>query len=180
MQKIGHTVKTWNKFTWGTPLTGLGFVESSNNNKIFKKNAKWQCRPEEGSTWYGEHVQLCSSCENHALHFYGNWACDAVAGRRSWAVLNFCVLVAATTGDTRTVRQHRDRSQGCRRSLVAAFWVLWIGLYTLVEQQSYWEKTPLEPGGQKAQTGHAEAGTQLGVNYGVQCLTSLEYMMPAA
>ena len=22
-----------------------------NNNKILKKNAKWQCRPEEGSTW---------------------------------------------------------------------------------------------------------------------------------
>ena len=28
----------------------------------------------------------------------------------SWAVLNFCVLVAATTGDT--LRQHRDRSRG--------------------------------------------------------------------
>ena len=38
---------------------------------------------------------------------------------------------------------------------------------------------PLDPGGQKAQTGHAEAGTQLGVNYSVQCLTSLDYMMPA-
>ena len=83
---------------------------------IFYLNAKWQCR-EEGSTWYGEHV-LCSSCENHALQFYGNWTCDPVAGRRSWAVLNFCVLVATTTGDT--LRQHRDRSRGGRRSL--RFW----------------------------------------------------------
>ena len=56
-----------------------------------------------------------SSCENHAPQFYGNWACDQVAGRRSWAVLNFCVLVAATTSDT--LRQHRDKSWGCRRSV---------------------------------------------------------------
>ena len=57
-----------------------------------------------------------SSCENHAAHFYGNWACDPVAGRRSWAV------VAATTGDT--LRQHHDRSRGCRRSLLWSlrFW----------------------------------------------------------
>ena len=53
------------------------------------KNAKWECRPEEGSSWHGEHVVP-------ALHFYGSWACNPVAGRRSWAVLNLCVLVAAT------------------------------------------------------------------------------------
>ena len=58
----------------------------------------------------------CNSCENHAPHFYGNWACDPVAGRRGWTMLNFCVLVAATTSDTR--RQHRDSTATGRWAVV--------------------------------------------------------------
>ena len=57
-----------------------------------------------------------------------------------WAVLNFCVLIAATTSDT--LRQHHDRSRGYRRSLVAAFLVLWIGLKSFPEV-SYREASAL-------------------------------------
>ena len=83
-------------------MTGLGFVESSNNNNFFNiLNAKWQCRPEEGSTWYSEHV-LCSSCENHALHFYGNWACDPVGAARDGSCCS------------RSTRRQRRKVDKCR------------------------------------------------------------------
>ena len=58
MQKIGHT-KTWNKFTWGKPLDrppALWNPKIITKFKFFFLNAKWECRPEEGSTWHGEHV----------------------------------------------------------------------------------------------------------------------------